>query len=131
MKVQSILTTLQGELPSIIEFFRKGDLINGSGSLGRFVQSLIPIIDFIKSISQNFEIDFVTQRFNQEMTIQDLLSQLQNFFQALTSAQERSDSVELADLMEFEMFPLLEHWQKAVDQLHLVLPQTPLRTPPS
>jgi hypothetical protein len=39
--------------------------------------------------------------------------------------------VELADLMEFEMFPLLEHWQKAVDQLHLVLPQTPLRTPPS
>lgn len=130
-KVQHLITALHAELPDLVETFRQGDLAKGSGSLSRFIQSLIPIIEFIKSISQNFDIDFSTHKIDQEMTIQALLSRLQDFFHSLNSAQERSDSVELADLMEFEMSPLLDQWRKATDKLYEILPQIPLRTPPA
>jgi len=127
-KVQNLLKALQRELPEVTKKFRFGDLSQGSALLSRFIQSIIPMIDFIQSISQNFQIDFKEQLINKELTIHDLLTQLQAFFEDLNSAQERFDSIELADLLEFEMTPMLDSCEKAVIQLQLVLPQTLIKS---
>ncbi len=126
-KMLGLLTNLQADLPRITALFRAGNLPQGSASLGRFVQSLIPMIDFFNSISQNFDIDFSAQFIRKDMTMKELLSQLQEFFETLTKAQERSDSIELADLLEFEMSPLLTNWRQAVEQLQLILPKTAIK----
>ncbi len=127
-KVQNLLSTLQNELPHLTTHFRSGDLASGSAHLGRFISSLIPMIDFIQSISLNFQIDFSIQLISKELTISDLLTQLQVFFETLNTAQERTDPIELADLLEFEMTPLLDNCLAAAMQLQLVLPDTALKT---
>ena len=127
-RVRDLLDALQRELPPLTEQFRNAELQQGSASLSRFIQSLIPMIDFIQSISQNFQIDFSIQQIGNNMTIQDMLTQLKGFFEELNAAQERSDAIELADLLEFELAPILESCLATVAQLELVLPDTALRT---
>jgi hypothetical protein len=128
-KIADLLPTLEHDQEDAINHFRAGNLAQGSAILGRLIKNFIPMFDFIQSLSQNFQVDFTVQLIDRTQTVQDLISQSQTMFVNLNASQERFDSIELADLLEYEMTPILENWKKAIIQLRLILPTTPLRKP--
>lgn len=128
-KISDLLDTLSKDEEAVLTQFRSGNLAQGSAIFGRMIKNIIPMFDFIQSLSQNFQIDYSIQIFDGSQTIQDLIVQSQSLFQDLNSAQERFDPIELADLIEFEMGPMLKGWKKAIVQLRLILPTTPLSKP--
>lgn len=108
-----LLRMLQEEMIRCVEQFRLGELETGNEMLGMVLDKLHVFLEYVTEVMQ-FSKNLLEPA-PDERRMQELGGRTAEQIGALFASQESSDYVLLSDILEFEMAPLLQQWQQALE----------------
>ncbi|MCX6644826.1 MAG: hypothetical protein NTY09_00490, partial [bacterium] len=118
---QDYLPELSGVLENAAKLIREGNiqagLLNGSQAL-EVVSAFGQILDSIRGA---FQIDFSKVRID-DIILLDKLNQLNQYANDVLKATQDEDWTLFADLIEYELSPLLYEWMAVIPELVKLLP---------
>lgn len=124
------LTDAQEYLPAISDILEAASRMIRSGNVDEGLQTtseaLRIIGDFgqvLEAIRITFQIDYSKVRID-DLTLLDKLNDLGNFARQILRAAEKEDWTAFADIMEYELSPLLYEWMAVIPSLIELLPNT-------
>jgi hypothetical protein len=107
-----LFDSMIASLPRITEMFRLGDEAEANEHYLRFLESLHLLVSMLEKVCQVMGIEYQKKR-PEEESLTARVNTLAEILSNLLSIQEQSDWIYLADVLEYELTPLLE----AVSQL--------------
>ncbi len=107
--LQDFIMKMKLEIGSATEWYRFGRVDEASNSMARIADGLTLITHTIERLRSLLELDFSCLIFN-EKPILDHYSKLAEMIEELIGAQNETDWILVADLLEYELLPVIEDW---------------------
>jgi hypothetical protein len=101
----------------IAELFRVSDENEANEWYAEYLENLRLFLQMISECQEVLGLNF-TETSNQGFTVEDRIHQLSSLIDQMLKVQEEEDWVVLADLLEFELIPLLKGWKEILVFLH-------------
>ena len=117
--LHEIRESLPAELKNIENIaidFQTGKDSDGSSKLNQFVDFLMKYTRVCYQVSPVFGID-LSKVIIDDMSMEDLNNSIMKFLNEISDAMESNDIVSFADILEYEIMPLLENLNRYVDTL--------------
>lgn len=102
-----LIDSLVASLPKITEMFRLGDEAEANEHFLRFLESLHLLVGMMERVCQVLGIEYQKDHPDDE-SLTGRVNSLAEILANLLSIQEQSDWIYLADVLEYELMPLLE-----------------------
>lgn len=104
---QKIVDSMRASLPKITEMFRLGDEAEANEHYLRFLESLHLLMGMLEQVGGVMGIDFATP-VDDQGSLNEHLQLMAQIVSQLLQIQEQNDWIYLADVLEYELTPLLE-----------------------
>jgi hypothetical protein len=116
MDYQEYLPKLSEQFERSAKEFRGGDHRKAFALFGSSVEFIAAFIDILDHIRKAFYVDFSTIECG-DKTLMDLNLRMHELSQEILEASEKADWSLLADLLDFELSPLLYEWMAEIPEL--------------
>jgi len=127
LALQDIVSNIGEKGPAIIEgivkgieksadMFRISDEAEANEYYMNVIDTLKNFFEFIESMKSSFNLDFSSVYFR-ENTIEHQLNQMSNIMDEIIRNQEEADWILTADLLEYELVPLIRNWSEIISML--------------
>jgi hypothetical protein len=93
------------------ELFRLGEEAKANEQYGRCIDGINWFIRILEGVRQVIGMNFQGMAFKEE-TVQSRIRKLQETIRGMWSAQLDEDWIMLADLLEYELLPIMEEWKE-------------------
>ncbi|MDK9700655.1 MAG: hypothetical protein OEM52_10975 [bacterium] len=114
--MQDFIVRMKAEIGNATEWYRFGKINEASQSMGRIADGLTLITHTVERIRGLLKLDFGTFLFNGEPVL-DHYSALGEMIEEIVGAQEESDWILVADLLEYELTPILTTWEGIIQEI--------------
>jgi len=116
MDYQDYLPKLSEQFERCAKEFRGGDQRKAFALFGGSVEFIAAFIDILDHIRKAFFIDFSKIQCG-DKTLMDLNLRMHSLSQEILESSEKADWALLADLLDFELSPLLYEWMAEIPEL--------------
>lgn len=110
------LDLLKENAKQVSELFRVADQSEANEQYAAFLESLRLFIQMLNEVQAILNLDFAPIAYK-DGTIETKVEALLNLIDRMHKVQEEEDWVMLADLLEYELVPLLEEWKSILSLL--------------
>jgi hypothetical protein len=100
----------------VSELFRVSEESEANEKYAEFVESLRLFWQMVNEVQTILNLDLRTIAF-QEGTVEDRVQKLSGLMDQMIKVQEEEDWVMLADLLNYELIPLLQEWKEIINLL--------------
>ena len=121
-EAQEYLPLLSMLLEEAAARIREGELREGLQEAGDAIEFIEAFIVVLNSIREAFKIDFSKLQY-EEFTALDKERELSDISKKILDAAQNQDWTLFADLMEYELSPLLYEWMAIIPELVSLLPE--------
>ena len=115
----SIVKSLLGALPKIVEMFRLADETEANEHFLNFLESLHLLMGMLDGAQQVLNLN-LTENHGSEGSIQNIIEQFSNVMNDLIRIQEENDWIYLADILEYELADVLKAFNSVLPKLTAV-----------
>lgn len=115
-KMNGYLSSFAGEIEKVADKFRLGAAEEASVSLLEAVDGLVALNELLSTVRMVSPPEIATLQ-NAGKSMEDLEKQLLNVTEEIKKGQEGRDWVTVADLLEYELSPLMTEWKEMIPHL--------------
>ena len=119
---QVYLPELSAVLEDAARVIREGNVNDGVMAASQALEYISAFGQILEGLRTNFQLDFSQVRID-DFTLLDKLLELNSFAGKILKAVEGQDWTLFADLIEYEVSPLLYQWMAVVPELIKLLPE--------
>ncbi len=120
MDYQDYLPKLSEQFEKCAKEFRGGDHQKAFMLFGSSIEFISAFIEILDNIRRTFLIDYSTIQCN-DKTMMDLNLRMNSLAKEILEVSEKTDWTHLADLLDFELSPLLYEWMAEIPELIKVI----------
>lgn len=120
MDYQDYLPKLSEQFEKCAKEFRGGDHQKAFMLFSSSIEFISAFIEILDNIRRTFLIDYSTIRCN-DKTMMDLNLKMNGLAKEILEASEKTDWTHLADLLDYELSPLLYEWMAEIPELIKVI----------
>ena len=113
---QSYLAQLVIPVSQVAKQFSTGQFEKAQKNLSILMDGLSTLISLLASLETNFQLQYSRIRIN-GLSIREHLQNFRSLVQDLVRAQEQTDNITMADLLEYELSPQLHIWSDVLSVL--------------
>lgn len=113
-KVTTLIGSIKEEIMKTADLFREGKIKEASSRIGKVMEAIQPMLNFINSVGMSFTLNFDEIMFDPNTSLSKKIEQFLKSFEELLNAQQKQDFVELADYLEYQLVEDMTDWEKVV-----------------
>lgn len=125
MDYQDYLPKLSEQFERCAKEFRGGDQRKGFMLFNTSIEFISMFINILDNIRKTFLIDYSTIKCG-DKTMMDLNLRMNELAKEILDASEKTDWTQLADLLDYELSPLLYEWMAEIPELMKVVEERKL-----